>query len=86
MISLPIYGYYTTVNMPGYKSKKEGTDQVLIQPSSPSDPGYQWESKKKLTIDIKNESQKVNPSPAGDRKASIKSHARKHTKHRTEVT
>ena len=37
-------------------------------------------------LDITNESQEVSPYPAGDHKASINRFARKHYKHKTEIT
>ena len=37
-------------------------------------------------LDITNESQEVNPFPAGDHKASINRRARKHSKTKTEIT
>ena len=37
-------------------------------------------------LDITNESQEVSPFPAGDHKASIKRHTRKHNKNKTEIT
>ena len=37
-------------------------------------------------LDITNESQEVSPFPAGDKKASINRRARKHNKHKTEIT
>ena len=39
---------------------------------------------KKLTADTTNESQKVSPFPAGDRKAQINRRAQRHSKHKTE--
>ena len=62
-----------------------GKDQESIQSSATPDPGYQWESNK-LTMDITNESQELSPFPAGDHKASISRRARKHIKHKTEIT
>ena len=37
-------------------------------------------------LDITNESQDVSPLPAGDHKALINGHARKHNKNKTEIT
>ena len=37
-------------------------------------------------VDITNESQEVSPFPAGDHMASINRRARKHNKHKTEIT
>ena len=37
-------------------------------------------------LDNTNESQEVRPFPAGDHKATINRHARKHNKHTTEIT
>ena len=37
-------------------------------------------------LDITNESQEVSPFPAGDHKATINRRARKHNKHKTEIT
>ena len=37
-------------------------------------------------LDITNENQEVSPFPAGDHKASINRRARKHNKHKTELT
>ena len=58
-------------------------DQELIQSSTTSDPGYQWESDKH-TADTTNESQEVSPFPAGDHKAHINRCTQKHSKHKTE--
>ena len=48
----------------GFKSKKEGKDQELIQSSTTPDPGYQWESNK-LTIRHYKREQRGHPFPAG---------------------
>ena len=37
-------------------------------------------------LDITNESQGTSPFPAGDHTSSINRHARKHNKHKTEIT
>ena len=65
------------------QSKKEGKDQEPTQSSTKPDPGYQWESDNfTINLDTTNESQEVSPFPAGDHKASINRHARKHKKSR----
>ena len=67
------------------KSKKEGKDQESIQSSTTSDR----DTNGKVTnsqLDIANESQEVNPFPAGDHKALINRRARKHNKNKTEIT
>ena len=58
------------MQIPDYKSKKEGKDQESIQSSTTPDPGYQWKSDKVTILDITNESQEVSPFPASDHKAS----------------
>ena len=73
-------------NMINNHSKKEEKDQESIQSRTTPDSGYQWEIKKNSQLDITNESQEVSPFPAGDHKASINRRARKHNKHRTEIT
>ena len=67
------------------KSKKDGKDQESIHSSTTPDPGYQWDLATSQ-LDIKTESQEVSPFPADDHKASIKKHAEKHNKHKTEIT
>ena len=67
------------------KSKKEGKDQETIQSSTRPDPGYQWESTK-LTFRHHKREPRGQPLPAGDHKASMNRRARKHNKHKTEIT
>ena len=62
-----------------YQSKKKGKGQESIQSSTTPDPGYQWESDN-FTIRHYIESPEVSPFSAGDHKASINRHARKHNK------
>ena len=66
-------------------SKKEGKDQESIQSSTTPDPGYQLESDIH-TIRHNKREPRVSPYPAGDHKASINRCARKHNKHKTEIT
>ena len=52
-------------------------------------PNLTKDTNGKVTISqlhITNESQEVSPFPAGDHKATINRHARKHNKHTTEIT
>ena len=63
------------------QSKIEGKDQESIQSSTTTDPGYQRE-RDNFTI----RHQEVSAFPAGDHKASIKRHARKHNKNKIEIT
>ena len=67
------------------KSKKEGKDQGSIQSSTTPDPGYQWESNK-LTFRHHTREPRGQPLSAGDHKASMNRRARKHNKHKTEIT
>ena len=61
------------------ESKKEGNDQESIQSSTTPEPGYQWESDNFTIRHHRRE-------PAGDHKALINRHARKHNKIKTEIT
>ena len=53
------------------------------QSSTIPDPGYKWESDK-LLVRHHNESQEVNPFPAGNHKAHINRRTQRHSKHKTE--
>ena len=69
----------------GVPSKEEGKYQESIQ----SQPHMTQDTNWKLTnsqLDVTNESQKVSPYPAGDHKALVNRHARKHNKNKTEIT
>ena len=69
-----------------HESKKEDKDHESIQSSTTPDLGYyQWESNK-LTIRHHNREARGQAFPAGDHKASINRHARKHNKQKTEIT
>ena len=65
--------------------KKDSKDQESINQA----PHLTKDTNGKVTtsqLDITNESQEVSPFPAGDHKASINIHARKHNKNKTEIT
>ena len=67
---------------------KEGRDQESIQSNTTPEPGYKCTIGKVTTsqLDIANESQEVSRFPAGDYKASINRHTRKHNKTKAEIT
>ena len=60
-------------------SKRVGKNQESIQSSTTPDPGYQWESDNFKIRHHKREP-RGQPFPAGDHKALINRHARKHNK------
>ena len=64
-------------------SKQGCNDQVSIQSSTASDPGYQWESDK-LTVRHHKREPRGQPFPAGDHKAHINRRAQRHSKDKTE--
>ena len=63
---------------------EKGKYQESIQSSTTPDPVYQWESGN-FTIRHHKQEPRGSPFPAGDHKASINRHARKHKK-LTEIT
>ena len=68
-----------------YDSEKGCKDQESIQKV----PHWTQDIDGKVTnsqLDIINESQEVSPFPAGDHKVPINRRARKHNKHKTEIT